>query len=201
MPLPARGKAHRKVDGLATLTFEYDLAERLTEVHEVTGPTTTRPLKVLTYGSSNVSTNKRLGKLETATRYNYVDLATLIGQEIPKTYAVTESNIYAGLGGRLSSRLTTILDGATQQASFQLAMDWDDLGQRTGLTYPATSGTATRLVDHAYTFGYLTAISSDAIFDAETTEGIETQISYHPNGLVDLIQHDSGRKEIHTGGA
>ncbi len=198
----ARGKAHRKVDGSATLTFEYDLAERLTEVNEVTGLTTSRPLKVLTYGASNVGTDKRLGKLESASRYNYVDLATLIGQEIPRIYQVTESYTYAGLGGRASSRLTEVLEGATPQASFQLAMDWDDLGQRTGLTYPACTAcgvTASRVVDFAYNFGYLTAISSDAILAGESIpEGIETQISYHPNGLVQLIQHDSGRKEVHT---
>ncbi|HEX4955999.1 MAG TPA: hypothetical protein VF017_21630 [Thermoanaerobaculia bacterium] len=65
----------------AELEFVYDDAERLIEVNEVTGATTSRPLKVLTYGAANQGTNKRLGKLETATRYNYVDLAILIGQE------------------------------------------------------------------------------------------------------------------------
>ncbi|HEX4952275.1 MAG TPA: RHS repeat domain-containing protein, partial [Thermoanaerobaculia bacterium] len=84
----ARGKAHRKEDGSATLDFVYDGAERLIEVNEVTGATTSRPLKVLTYGAANQGTNKRLGRLETATRYNYVDLATLIGQEDWHEYQV-----------------------------------------------------------------------------------------------------------------
>ncbi len=61
------------------LRYRYDPAGRLIELDEVTGPSSTRPLKRQTYGRSNQGSNLRQGKLASATRYNWVDVLEPLG--------------------------------------------------------------------------------------------------------------------------
>ena len=184
----ALGNPGRKVDAVATktvtsgaasdLTFTYDRANRLTYVRD--NQQASRILKQLTYGTGNSGSDKRLGRLWTADRYNYVKISStdFIVRAL-ETYA------YAGVGGRTSSRTTQMYVNGGAQESFTQAWAWNDLGAPTTLTYPrcthaACTGAAasSRSVTDSYTNGYLTSIT-----------GFASSISYHPNGMVNQIAY------------
>ncbi|HEX4955562.1 MAG TPA: RHS repeat-associated core domain-containing protein [Thermoanaerobaculia bacterium] len=190
----------------ATLDFVYDGIERLIEVNEVTGATTSRPLKVLTYGAANQGTNKRLGRLETATRYNYVDLATLIGQEDWHEYQVVETYTYAGLGGRLSAHWTDLFIDDVAQTRFVSSQSWNPLGEVVESIHPRCVGcdtrpgmTTTREVDLTYSYGLLTGLDTIAFAYTESTPDSDAwTFSYHPTGQLSQIAFPSALLETWT---
>jgi hypothetical protein len=81
----ARGHAGRVIDGPKDLTYTFDGAERVTQIRETgsgflgclatwtSGP---RRLKTFAYAASNGTGDWRLGKLQTAKRYNYPVIGT-----------------------------------------------------------------------------------------------------------------------------
>jgi RHS repeat-associated protein len=119
----ARGHAGRKIDGPNDLTFSYERAERLSGVQETGG----RQLKTFGYAGTNSGTDKRLGKLVTATRYNYP-----VGLTVP----VVETYSYRGRGGRVSARETQTTVNGALETHFSQGFSYTPLGQVQTLTYP-----------------------------------------------------------------
>lgn len=127
-----------------------------------------------------LATERNAGKLQAATRYNWVPDVDAKGRYtgIP----VTQSYTYRAAGtrgeGQVATRSTTV-DGMT----FDVAYSYDGLGNTTRITYPAMQrGTASlglaREVNYTYTEGLLTAVPDFA-----------WKISYHQNGLVSRVWH------------
>jgi RHS repeat-associated protein len=185
----ARGHVLRRVDGTFggshDLAYTYDEMERLTKIEDLDSSGHRRTLKQFTYGTLNSpggcipspSCNALKGKLHTAVRSNYVpDLGTV---------NVTETYAYKSLGGRPTTRTTTVGSTTTfSGANFTMMQSWDELGNLTSLTYPSTSAvSAPRTVAYAYDEGLLTEVG-----------GYGT-ISYHPTGQVAAVAHDNGLLE------
>ncbi len=164
-------------------TVVYDRAERVSEVYELDGQA--RLLNKFLYGTSNSGqgTNKRLGKMYSSTRYNYLDGAPDI--------AVEQVFHYKGLGGRVSKRRTKIgTNGATPTQRFVVNFTWNDLGQPASLSYPSCSGCGgagapARVLDYDYEMGWLREIPNQV-----------TNITYHPSGTLASAQHSNGVSDI-----
>ena len=176
----AGGHAGRRIDGANDLTFSYDRAARLTQVRETGG--LARVLKAFTYGTSSPGGNLKNGKLETATRYNFV------AAPFNATVQVTETYTYGGVAGRASQRATQMTFNGTPQESFTQGWTWNDLGQPVNTNYPQCtfawcSSPSPRTVTDGYTDGALTSI-------AGFTTGIG--ITYHQNGMVNQMAHANG---------
>jgi YD repeat-containing protein len=119
----ARGHALQKIDGPHDLTFQYDTAERLGQVLETGG----RPLKSFSYSPANGTNDWSLGKLQKASRFNYVTLSgTAFTAQIDETYT------YGGRDGRVSKRDTRSSTGEAFTQSFT----YNDLGLVSQLNYP-----------------------------------------------------------------
>lgn len=187
----ALGNVGRKLDSVATpneitgaaidVRFTYDRAARLTQVTEATG--SMRPLKAFVYGTANAGTNRLLGKLQTADRYNYVTIgATPYSVQMRETYG------YAGLGGRVSSRsLQSYVNGAAGE-SFIQGWSYNDLGDVATLSYPRCTWTSCNgastiapTVSFTYTRGWLTSVP-----------GYANSITYHANGMTNQVAHANG---------
>jgi RHS repeat-associated protein len=188
----ARGHAGRSIDGARDLTIDYDAAGRPTRVRQTGsgfagclatfGP---RCWKEFTYASFNSGANARKGKLETATRYNYLVLGGT-----PFRARVVETYTYAGVQGRVSSRLTDhyIHNGATgvenPSEGFSQSWQYTPGGEVASRAYPRCIGggcfgaASPRTVSSLYAFGRLTAVP-----------GYAGSIAYHTNGLVSEVAH------------
>lgn len=173
----ARGHAGTKVDGAATLTFVHDRAERLVSVSQQG----VGPLKAFTYGNSNAAGVRTNGRLETATRYNYVSAP------FNATVQVVESYTYGGRQGRVSQKNTLHVFNGVNKETFVQSYTYNALGAVASLSYPACTylpscpTTVTRTVTFTYTNGLLTAVP-----------GFATAINYHSNGLYNQITHANG---------
>jgi RHS repeat-associated protein len=170
----ARGHAQGKSDGPHNLTFTYDRAERLTQV---TG-NGSQVLKTFTYGSSDAAGSRTNGRLETATRYNYV------GAPFNATAAVTETYVYGARQGRASKRTTQLIFNGTPKESFTQSWSWNALGDVGNVNYPqcafAECLPVSRTVSPGYTNGFLTSVP-----------GWAGLITYHPNGMVNQVTHSN----------
>ncbi|HEV8241975.1 MAG TPA: RHS repeat-associated core domain-containing protein [Thermoanaerobaculia bacterium] len=186
--IDSRGHAHSRSDGVHTLTFGYDLAERLRTVRE--GST---DLKSFTYGTDNSPTDARLGKLVTATRYNYHLIGTTAF-----TIKIDETYTYAGRGGRPSNRTTQLTSWTSANPTpvsgeaFSQGWVYDDLGTTNDTTYPRCTGgsclnhDSARTISGTHTNGWLTAV-------AETGgASYASAITYHPNGMLKAISRSNG---------
>ena len=131
------------LDGDNDLTYQYDLAERLTQVRQTGGACVTTDngtgplcLKSFTYATSNGTnaaglTDYRRGKVTSASRYNYV------GAPFSATVEVKETYEYAGRGGRISQKDTQqIFNGSANYEAFRQTFTWDELGALASQTYP-----------------------------------------------------------------
>lgn len=183
----SQGQPGQILDGPNSLTYSYDAAGRVTQVREsgsgflgcvatwTTGP---KCLEVFTYATANGASDYRLGKLQTASRYNYPVIGTTT-----YTAKVTETMVYGGKQGRVSSRDTSQTTSGSTPESFTQSWVWNDLGNVASTTYPrcthaaCTAGTV-RTVSATYTNGFLTAVP-----------GYASPISYHPNGQVNQVTH------------
>ena len=171
----ARGHLLKKDDG-GSSTFAYDGAERLIAVCDGDAACTTTSatlLKAMTYAATNVAAtpttpaNWRAGKLETATAVNRPFTLTVGGGTSGET-TVIETYTYAGRGGRVSDKTTTVtLAGAPTgnfSQSFTQSFSWTELGQLASLTYPtcvpltACTNTMQRTVYNEYQGGRLVAV-------------------------------------------
>jgi RHS repeat-associated protein len=171
----ANGRAGRRVDNPWDLLFTYDRAERLAEVRD---RSPSRPWKTFTYGTSG-SAN---GRLLSAVRHNYHDRLAL-------DVAITETYEYNGIGGRVSKRSTR----STTGPMFEQTFEYDERGNTRTFGYPKCTAVCTNLpqvptVTNAYTNGYLTAVSGNAL-------GVDvpgaTSITYHASGLVASVVTNS----------
>lgn len=136
-------------------------------------------LKTFTYGTSNAAGSRTNGRLETATRHNYV------GAPFNATVSVTETYVYGARHGRASSRTTQMYFNGTPKEWFTQTWTWNALGDPGSVGYPEcgafTGCTAvTRTVSPAYTNGFLTSVPTWA-----------SEINYHPNGMVNQVKHSN----------
>lgn len=159
----ARGHILTRTTPVATLTYEYDRAERVKRVNE-----NGLELKFFTYDRPSSGSDFSLGKAATAMRHNR---GTSLGD-----ITVTETFFYAGLGGRLSSKQTTLGTGE----SFSDSYTYNSLGDLATVGYPSCAGCGapSRNVTSTYQHGLVNNVN-----------GYTNGISYHPNGAVAAIQH------------
>ncbi len=163
----ARGHAWQKVDGPNDLSFIYDAAERLTQVKETgTASQAGRVLKTFSYAGANGTNDWSQGKLQQASRYNYV---TASGS--PITVQVTETYTYGGRDGRVSRRDTQASTGEAFTQSFT----YNDLGLASSLTYPACTHAgctqAAPAVFNDVPVGYWAQLEIEGIRKAGITDG------------------------------
>jgi RHS repeat-associated protein len=181
----ARGHVVKRFDGVNTLFFDYDAAERLIEVRQNNAGG--ELLKKFTYGAANAGINLRKGKLETAIRYNFPFYPSL-----DPRVGFVETYTYAGRQGRVSKKQTQMVwkegtDPEENREGFEQLYDYNVLGDVSHIDYPVCSLAKTcpvaapRPVDFGYSKGRLTSIT-----------GFVTGITYHPNGLYDQITHTNG---------
>jgi RHS repeat-associated protein len=166
------------VNGPFDLRLFYDRVERVTLIEEAG---TGNDLKSFTYATANSFPNLKKGKLESATRHNWV-LHPGNGNLIDVT--VTEDYVYGGKGGRISQRHTSLGTGQT----FTQSWSWDDMGRVSSLTYPTCTFAActpanptSSTVGSGYADGRLTSVA-----------GFASSITYHSNGTLNQVQHTNG---------
>jgi len=156
--------------------FEYDSAERLTQVNDLGSGGARRILKKYTFSDVNDASR---GKLLTARRVNHP-----LG--ITGDVDVTESYFYLGPAGAASRKDTEVkVSGAVFQ-TFTQSYGYDDLGAAKTLDYPrcatatpcTVSGGGVGTLSRAFTNGRLTGVGSYA-----------SAISYHPNGTINQLTH------------
>ncbi|HEX4955564.1 MAG TPA: RHS repeat-associated core domain-containing protein, partial [Thermoanaerobaculia bacterium] len=136
-------------------------------------------------------------------RYNYVDLATLIGQEDWHEYQVVETYTYAGLGGRPSAHWLDLFIDDVAQTRFVSSQSWNTLGEVVESIHPRCVGcdarpgmTTTREVDLTYSYGLLTGLETIAFAYSESTPDSDAwSFSYHPSGQLSQIGFPSGLLE------
>ncbi len=160
----------------ADLTVSYDRAERMKTVSQAG----VGMLKSFTYGSSNAAGVRTNGRLELATRYNYVGAPFNLTMQVDETYT------YGGRQGRPSRRVThNGLAGSSPDRIFEQTWTYDHLGNVTSLGYPnctfAQCPSVPRTVSQVYTQGKLAAVT-----------GYANSITYHPNGTVNQVTHANG---------
>jgi RHS repeat-associated protein len=196
------GHAGRRVESLTTLRMTYDAAGRLTLVEEeLTKNSGYRRLKSFDYYPNNptnlaTSNNYRLGKLQRATRHNWIihPLSNaLVDVEVRDEY------VYAGRDGRVSKHTATLNAAAATPPAFEQSFVYDQLGNVSAQTYPrcinancaGSSGAARALtVNYTYNRGVLTAVAAGA-------DSYASAINYHPNGEIDTITHGNGVSTVH----
>lgn len=185
----ARGHAlTRTINGdltsAANLKFTYDAAERVTGIqtlqtyHPPPTPSVYRPGKVFVFGTANTGTNgenKKLGKLTSATRYNY-NAGELV---------VTESYDYENAAGRPSKTTTEITKDGSQLQKLAHSQTYDSGGNVDTITYPTcvTGGVACG----AATWNTSTLTSSNGFLTS--VHRFADSISYTPAGTVSKLDH------------
>ena len=170
--------------------YTYDAAERVFNLkvpdpsspasHD---PATFRFFKEFSYANANDGTNKKQGKLETATRHNYhADIGDV---------TVTETYEYRDAAGRLTNK-TTQIGPAGLNKTLEQAYAYNDLGLPSTITYPTCYdiiGCGTSKwgdVQPQYTNGVVSGVPTPAF--TSSTNGI----AYSDNGMVHTVAHPNG---------
>ena len=182
------GNAGHVVEGPFSLNNLYDRSGRLLEVWDVS---TNQLLKRLTYGltsagdGSNWSRNRLV-----STESNHYQIIPNYGG----VFRTSEWFDYGGVGGAVSEKRTKvgIVDGGNE-ATFQQAFTWDDLGQLVQETYPvgkyspdqAKAPVPTRSLQYRRTRGQLTGVS-----------GWAETVAWHGNGTLAQITHGDGSRDV-----
>ena len=191
----SRGHFHRTVEGINDLSYTYDAAERPKLVYNTQFGGNCSPSPVTTptcveQFSYDLIAAGALGKLYQATRYNHI-----LFNGGPDTSAMTYTNTYFGLDGRLSQLdLQHTFNGSTTsgQESFTQSWTYTQLGRVDTETYPHCApgfiyctGTTTRAVQNLYSpsSGFLTAVNGYTG---------AAGITYYANGMVATVAHPSG---------
>ena len=182
----SRNNVVSKDDGENHLSYGYDPAGRIIQVRDVN--TGNRLLQEFSYWRNNAPGELSAGKLYRAKQHNYgapvgpLPLTTLGISDL----IVTEVYNYAGRGGRVSGRTTSL--AGFEARVFSQDFTWDALGNLETQTYPrclhapcAGFGTPGRTVTHVYDEGSLTSVA-----------GYASSITYHPNRLLSSITHANG---------
>jgi RHS repeat-associated protein len=183
----ARGNVGRRSDGPNDLTFTYDKAERLTQVRETGGAQ--RVLKAFAYATANdvTGTDLRKGKVVSASRFNYVGAPFNAKAEVRDTFA------YRGAEGRVSEVSRQLIFNDVDEEKFTSTYAYDGLGLVSSLGYPdcvfgdCPALDTPRTVGFTYSYGRLASVPG-----VTGTAGGVSQISYHPNGLVNQVPHVNG---------
>ena len=170
----ARGHVVKKTAASGTvLEYVYDPAERLRLVRNGAG----EDLKEFAYDRSSAGSDRSMGKLDYAIRHNR-------GTSLAADVTVKETYAYAGLGGRVSSRRTTVSNGTSaQDRTFEDHYAYDTFGNVLDLQYPSCANCPqltepSRTVANTYAKGVLTAVPNYA-----------SAITYHPSGALKSIRH------------
>jgi YD repeat-containing protein len=186
----ARGHARTKKkpeQSRYDLKFFYDPAERLMRVmpratwiyYSTSAPSPFVEGKEFVYGTENDGTNLKKGKLESSIRHNYNGTGD---------YRVLETYAYAGLGGRLSKKTTTVDRTDHTPAflqKFEQGYAYDSLGEITTIDYPKCID-STRPCGAA-PWDQLTPTYN--IGRLSTIPGFINKITYHANGMTNEILH------------
>jgi len=177
----ARGHAGRKTDGPNDLALVYDKAERLTDVREWSS---NQLLKKLTYAGANGANDWRAGKLQEASRYNFVSIGAT-----PYTVQIRESYTYGGRDGRVSRRDTASIVNGAAGDSFTQGFSYNALGLPATVEYPicthAGCGQPAPAVFTDVPQGHPAKKEIEAIYKAKVTLGCATNPArYCPEGSV-----------------
>jgi YD repeat-containing protein len=168
------------------LKFIYDAAERLTDIqthHPTQG--SYRPGKVFVFGTANTGTggaNKQLGKLASATRYNYS----------ANEFTVKEIYDYDDAAGRVTGTTTEIRkDGVLLQKLTQ-TQAYDSGGNLGTINYPtcltvSCGAAAWNTSTSTFTNGFLTGVT-----------GFADSISYAASGTVSKVDHAGPVTDTYT---
>ena len=175
------------------ISLRYDRAGRLTKVSENDGGL--RPIKEFFYARENVEAagpfakDWRAGKLFQARRHNWVQAVAPL-PEAPGDVVgiVTDTFEYKGLGGRVSSKQTSLrlLSGTT---SFRSSYSHDLLGQVNSILYPRCNdwpcygNDPVRQVSFNRKLGFLQQIPGYATFDYQLGGSLLHHIQIG-NGIV-----------------
>lgn len=181
----ALGRLTREVGAHGTVLREFDRAGRLVRVSAEDGPT----MKEFTYATANGSGEWGAGKLRQAVRFNH-DVPGLSGP-----LRVVEDYTYAGLGGRLSARRTTLRDDLGVRLVFDAAASYDELGQLATVGYPECDRSwhlvcVEKARTVSYTYHYfnrrlLRTVSSQ--HNADPPVAFATNVFYFPDGSLERI--------------
>ncbi len=189
------GHARRRPAGSGSrfdLTYDFDRAGRVTAISLLPGGTGNPPavpLKEFSYYADNCGpTSFSAGKLQTATRHNYVTNPNppppgqLRGS---LDIVVAETFSYEGREGRVSRRRTNVAYG-DQALTFDLAVGYDAQGDLNEVTYPqcvegcgAVTGPP-RTVTSRFANGRLISVVNFA------------DLVYHANGMLRRVTHGNG---------
>ncbi len=183
-----------RFDGLHTLSFQYDNAGRPIQVTE---PATGLTWQEWVYGTANAGSNRQLGKLIEARRFNYPSPTA--------PWVVTKRYEYQGVAGALSKKIT-LLELPNNPfpddfgESFEQSYTYDSLGRVTSQSYPACIPTPDRFHQHCqdgnetpatafttgvtYSHGLPTAVTGSF--------GLSASYQYHPNLTLSRIDHGNG---------
>lgn len=166
------------------LRSSYDRAGRLVQLEQKAG-SVWKPLKEFFYARESDGVGWQGGQLVLAKRHNWV--SPIAPEALGNLDAiVADAFEYQGLGGRVSSKITSFRLGAATNA-FESAYVWDDFGNLTSQTYPQplnwplTRFATPRQVDYGYTLGFLTEV-----------EGFADQISYQLGGMLHQVHYATG---------
>jgi len=178
----ARGHATHRVVGPFDLTFEYDDAERLIHVKDLAG-STRRALKDFTFLDENSGSDYSRGKLRTAIRYNHPPSGDV---------SITETYTYAGPGGTVSTKETSIVAVGGPSQTFTESFTYDDLGALGSITYPtclapcaASGGIGT--LNHGLYNGQLVSVVPYA-----------SSLTYNANGTLATVKHQGSVKDTYA---
>jgi RHS repeat-associated protein len=169
----ARGHAGRMSDDGRTLDYAYDAAERLLTVTS----TAEGLMKQFIY---DTAASHGLGKVHQAIRHNRLGGTS--------DYVVTETYDYAGIGGRVSSVLTT---SSVNDLEFLVSQTYDPLGRVEDLVYPSCQGSPDCplepfTVRNTYQAHDLVAVG----IPSNPTAG--AAITYHPNRMWSTLTYGNG---------
>lgn len=192
------GHVGEQVDGQNDLFFYYDAQGRPTDVKERRNFTYYRALKSFTYGNGT-GTDKSLGKLQTATRYNWILNPFVDNPTDPVGVAIRETYTYSGVAGRLSTKLTEFnakTPSSPLSPRFVQTFTYDNLGFLSSQTYPECANSTcvdsgmkkSRTVSAVYTNGWLTSVKNGL----PNSTDVYSSLSYHPNRMIATIAHGNG---------
>jgi len=186
----SRGHAGRKLAGSSLspfdLRYEYDSLERLKTVYQLLNridppnpaQDLIQPVKQFFFATGNDGTNSKQGKLETATRKNY--LPSPLG-----TIDVKETYKYADSAGRLTDKTTEVTGSSGTVQKYAQSYAYNDSGLLSTINYPtcpngncATSASMISSVLPTYQNGLL-----------RTIPNFTTAVTYDLNGMVTGIAH------------
>ncbi|HUP61014.1 MAG TPA: hypothetical protein VNA69_11400 [Thermoanaerobaculia bacterium] len=181
------------------LKYAYDAAERLTSISALDPDDLQvyRPMKTFTYGTSNGVNpgDHRLGKLQSATRYNYKPSEFGWPEYVVR---VAETYEYKDTAGRRTDRTTSIstsYDGTCcwQEArAIKQSQGYDALGQTSSVSYPmcfdcGAPESLLRNVTSTYAAGRLKSMSD-----------FVSNVSYWPNGMREVLLHSNNMADTQT---